>query len=453
MSAKALEELATMTTKRVLIISPHFPPVNAADMQRVRMLLPFFHENGCQAEVLAVESQQVASPLDPWLVDGLPAVVRVHRVKALGLHWSKVPGLGTLGLRALWALGKAGDKLLAGGKFDLVYFSTTVFDVLRLGPRWKRKFGVPFVLDYQDPWVNDYYRDHPDVVPPGGRLKYAVISAIHRLTEPRVLQHCLGMTSVSPAYPAQLDARYPWFQKVPRLVQPFPGAMRDFDRVINSPGRNRVFNVGDGHIHWVYIGVVVTGMFPALRALFKAIRTAMPGEELSRLRMYFIGTSYAPKGRAAPKVLPLASEYGLADQVVEQCDRIPYVDALRCLTAADALLAIGSDDPGYTASKIYPYLLAGKPLLAVYHEKSSIVSLIQTVGGAVCVPMSVPIDEDALATEIGRRWLSNRQYAETLPLDTNAFAPYTDRGSAVALCNFFELCLKQERNMAIDSNP
>lgn len=439
-------------TRRVLIVSPHFPPVNAADMQRVRMLLPFFLESGWQAEVLAVEPEQVASPLDPWLVDGLPAGVPVHRIKALGLQWSKVPGLGTLGLRALWALGVAGDKLLAAGGFDLVYFSTTVFDVLRLGPRWKRKFGVPFVLDYQDPWVNDYYREHPGVVPPGGRLKYAVISAIHRWTEPRVLRHCLGITSVSPAYPKQLDRRYPWLQRVPQVVQPFPGAQRDIDRVHSSQGYNRFFDAGDGNIHWIYIGVVIAGMYSALRALFKALKTSMPRAELSRLRMHFIGTSYAPNGHAEPKVLPLASEYGLANQVVEQCERIPYVDALRCLTAADALLALGSDDPGYTASKIYPYLLARKPLLAIYHENSSIISLIQTVGGAVCVPMKMPVDEEALAAEISRNWLSNQQYAETKSLNANAFAPFTDRGSALALCHFFEHCLDQERCTAADSN-
>ena len=431
-------------TRRVLIISPHFPPVNAADMQRVRMLLPFFLENGWQAEVLAVEPAQVSSPLDPWLVEGLPADVLVNRVKALGLNWSKVPGLGTLGLRALRALGNAGDNLLANGKFDLVYFSTTVFDVLQLGPRWKLRFGVPFVVDYQDPWVNDYYSKHSGVVPPGGRLKYAVISAINRRTEPRVLRHCIGITSVSPAYPAQLDARYSWFQKVPRLVQPFPGTRRDFERVVNSPGRNHFFNASDGQIHWVYIGVVVAGMLPALQALFKAIKTKMPGEELSRLRMYFIGTSYAPKGQAAPKVLSLAQAYGLTDQVVEQCDRIPYVDTLRCLTEADALLAIGSDDPGYTASKIYPYLLARKPLLAIYHQESSIISLIRAVGGAVCLPMSMPVDEDALAAEIAQVWLSDRQYAQTAPLNAAAFAPFTDQGCAKELCHFFDQCLAHE---------
>jgi len=430
--------------RRVLIVSPHFPPVNAADMQRVRMLLPFLLENGWQAEVLAVAPEQVSIPKDPWLVAGLPTNIKVHWVKALGLAWSRIPGLGSLGLRALWPLEAGGDRVLAGGGFDLVYFSTTVFDVLRLGPRWKSKFGVPFVIDYQDPWVNDYYLEHPDVVPPGGRLKYAVVSTLHRQAEPRVLRHCLGLTSVSPAYPKQLDARYPWLKVVPRLVQPFPGAQRDFERVTNSQGCNRLFDARDGNIHWVYIGVVIARMYPALRALFRAIGDAMPRAELNRLRMYFIGTSYAPGGRAVPKVLPLAGEYGLAEQVVEQCERIPYVDALRCLTEADALLAIGSDDPDYTASKIYPYLLARRPLLAIYHEESSIISLIRSVGGAVCVPMSPPIDEVALAAAVERRWLSKGQYAATVPLDADAFAPYTDRGSAQALCRFFERCLVQE---------
>ena len=43
--------------KRVLIVSPHFPPVNAADMHRARMVLPFLRENGWEAEVLAVRRE------------------------------------------------------------------------------------------------------------------------------------------------------------------------------------------------------------------------------------------------------------------------------------------------------------------------------------------------------------------------------------------------------------
>lgn len=68
-----------------LIVSSNFPPSNGPDMQRVRLLLPYFREQGLDAEVLAMEPGQVAASLDCLLIDGLPPEVRVHRVAALGL--------------------------------------------------------------------------------------------------------------------------------------------------------------------------------------------------------------------------------------------------------------------------------------------------------------------------------------------------------------------------------
>jgi hypothetical protein len=61
---------------------------------------------------------------------------------------------------------------------------------------------------------------------------------------------------------------------------------------------------------------------------------------------------------------------------VEQTDRVPYFEALQLLKDADLLLLIGSDDPQYTASKAYPYLLARKPLVAIIHERSPLVPLL-----------------------------------------------------------------------------
>ena len=40
--------------KKVLIVSPHFPPLNAPDMQRVRMSLPYFAAEGWEPVVLAL---------------------------------------------------------------------------------------------------------------------------------------------------------------------------------------------------------------------------------------------------------------------------------------------------------------------------------------------------------------------------------------------------------------
>jgi hypothetical protein len=531
---------------KVLIISPHFPPVNAADMQRVRLLLPHLAEAGILAEVLAVEAGQVNSPLDPWLLDGLPCQIPVHRVKALELNWGRLPGLGTLSFRALRALRKRGSELLRRSQklelgckksgfdtgrvgFDLVYFSTTQFGLHVLGPEWKHKFGVPYVIDYQDPWVSDYYRKHPEVVPPGGRLKYAVSSWISRRQEPRVLRHCSGITSVSAAYPRQLQARYPWLvvsgekqryekqkaettpllggggqqsgaagigcadlppeggtsafclstvdfvcstldinhliiasadaqnsaaasstiasdrHRLPSLVIPFPGDQRDLDRVPVDGTRQGVFDPNDGLIHWVYIGVCPPPMDLTLAAYFLALGHWLSEHDDIRksLRIHFVGTSYAKAGTGKSNVIKLARAAGVDDVVDEQTDRIPYSQTLRCLLDAGALIVLGTDDPGYTASKIYPYLLAEKPLLTVFHEESSVVKLIREVDGAVVVPFSTGEPVAAVAERIRREWLENERFRNPLPLDKEAFEPYTARVQAGQLAAFFRKCLEK----------
>jgi hypothetical protein len=524
---------------RVLLVSPHFPPVNGADMQRIRLLLPYFQELHISVEVLCVGPLQVAAPKDEWLTEDFPRDVSVHRVKALSLAWGKIPGLGTLTFRALGALRKKGNELLRGkleigkdraalldslaedirrkSRFDLVYFSTAQFGVHMLGPEWQKKFGVPFIMDYQDPWVSDYYRDHPEVVPPGGRLKYAVTSWLSRHQEPRVLQYCSGITSVSAAYPRELQVRYPWLhvggekQKVetkpsptgirqesgavwigcadlppegaissscpstldvnhlqiaaadagnsagassaaasgrhrlPSLVIPFPGDQRDLSRVKADGTRQDVFDPNDGLIHWVYIGVCPPPMDLTLAAYFLALGHWLSEHEEIRksLRIHFVGTSYAKAGTGKSNVMKLARAAGVDDVVVEQTDRIPYSHTLRCLLDAKALIVLGTDNPGYTASKIYPYLLAEKPLLTVFHEQSSVVRLVEEVGGAVGVSFRTGESPAEISQRIRSQWLDSGAFAKAVPLDEMAFEPYTVAAQAAQLAEFFRHCLDQ----------
>lgn len=459
---------------RVLIVSPHFPPTNAADSQRVRMVLPYFRENEIDAVVLSVEAGQTAAPQDAWLEEGLPPDVPVTRVKGLPLSWGRVPGLGTLTFRALGALRRKGDSLLRSGDFDLVYFSTTQFGIHALGPRWKTRFGVPFVLDYQDPWVSNYYKEHPQVAPPGGRLKYFISTLLSRFQEPRVLRQCAGITSVSTAYPKQLKERYGWLEiwhpfevsaplqarleeksklprngtsitRLPALVIPFPGDERDLVRVVESSITQSVFNPCDGNEHWVYVGRGGNDMAQAVNGIFAAVAMLLSGDAArrSRLRLHFIGTSYAAAGHGKKSIEPLAAAHGLEGIVEEHPGRIPYSETLRCLMDADALMVPGSDDPAYTASKIYPYLLAGKPLLAVFHEKSSVVELIRKVGGGNAVSFTTGQDSQGLGRQILEHAFLPGTTMRQVTLDKAAFAPFAASAQAKSLARFFRQCLAE----------
>lgn len=132
---------------RVLIISPYFPPDNAADMQRVRTSLPYFEKYGWIPEIVCVDGKYTDMSKDPLLLESIPKRIKIHKVKAFSKKNTSKFGLGSLALRSLWFYKSNVNRLLQSEKFDLIYFSTTQFPVCILGNYWKKKFNIPYVID------------------------------------------------------------------------------------------------------------------------------------------------------------------------------------------------------------------------------------------------------------------------------------------------------------------
>ena len=75
------------------------------------------------------------------------------------------------------------------------------------------------------------------------------------------------------------------------------------------------------------------------------------------------------------------------------------MDALRALTLADGLLALGSVDRHYTASKIFNCVLARRPMLTVFHDASPVVSFVRASGAGELVSY-----DDANRAEFEQAW-------------------------------------------------
>jgi len=425
--------------RQVLLVSPHFPPVNAADHQRIRMAIPHLGEFGWTPTVLTVRESAVVGTRDPLLLESLPEDLVIEACGALPRRTFGGGGMGSLGLRCLWPMALAGDRLLRDGAFDLVYFSTTQFPVMRLGPRWLRRFRVPYVLDYQDPWVSDYYRLN-GVRPPGGPLRFALANLVGRVSEPACVRGAAAITSVSESYPQQLHERYPDLPAERCHVLTFGAAERDFEVLEKHAVRQAFFDPHDGHTHWVYVGRGGADMRVALSGLFWALRRwrEVDPAAANRIRLHFLGTSYAGGAGAEKTVEPLAVEFGVGDMVEERPERMAYFEALRCLRDADALVVPGSNDPGYTASKLYPYILARRPLLAIFHEASSVLPILE----ATRAGQGISFSERDTAESIGRRiltnWIEDGCFARTPDVDWATFAPYTARERTRELCRIFD---------------
>jgi hypothetical protein len=364
--------------KRILIISPYFPPVNTADMQRVRMSLPYYKEFGWDAEVVAVDPKYTDLPQDELLIESVPAEIKVHYIKALSKKWTTKLGFGSISYRSYRAYRQKVNLLLESEKFNLIYFSTTQFQICTLGAYWKKRFKIPYVIDMQDPWHSEYYRDKPRQQQPP---KYWFSYRLNKFLEPIAMKQADGLVSVSAEYIKDIKARYPQIKHIPEATITFAAPELDFEIAARSQDKFEPLLDG-GFKNIVYIGRGGMDMYKAIVPVFEALKKGVCDEPelFGKLRFYFIGTSYAPKGQAMPTILPLARQYGLGNKIIEIPDRIGYYHALVTLQQADALFIPGSDDPQYTASKIFPYLLTGKPLLAIFNAGSPALDILNEYG-------------------------------------------------------------------------
>lgn len=372
--------------RRVLIVSPHFPPLNAPDMQRVRMSLPYYRAHGWEPVVLAVRDDRQVGVREPELLATVPDDITVLRASAIEPRLARRFGVGNIGLRAWFGLWAAGSRFLRQQGCDLVFFSTTQFITFTLGPLWRRRFGVPYVLDLQDPWRTDYY-ERPGAPPPPGGWKYRFARWEARLLEGPCVRRAAGLMSVSPAYIADLVARYPAVARIPSAALTFGASPADLERARDLSRAAPSFPRDQGQVHIVYTGASGPVMPHALLVLFSAFREyrQRSPERAARIRFHFIGTSYVAPGTGTPSVLPVARACGVEDAVTEIPHRIGFLDSARLQLQADVLLLLGSSDLAYSPSKVYLYFLTGRPILGLVFRDSVMEQLLDELNCAYLV--------------------------------------------------------------------
>jgi hypothetical protein len=382
--------------RRVLMISPHFPPDSTAGTHRVRLLAPHLREYGWEPTVLTVDPRDYEGALDPMLAASVPADLRVVRSRALPVRVTRPLGVGDLGLRAIEGLWREASHLMGHERYDALFITIYPVYPALLGPLLKKRFRVPFVLDYQDPWVGEWgLTVGPDA---GGRpdFRSRLSRFISTRLEPIALRAANGVTAVSRATYEQALRRTPG--ATPIVTEELPIGWDEADAAFlraHRPSTVPVMAGGDGLVHIAYVGTLLPTGFETLRAFFGALARVRERDHAlaDRVRVHFFGTSNQRSSAAPLRALPVAAEFGVQDLVTEQPARLDYFAALQALEDASAVLLIGSHEPHYTPSKVFPGMLSGRPLLAMYHARSTATDLLRRFGGPPAVRL-LTYDDD-----------------------------------------------------------
>jgi hypothetical protein len=429
--------------RNVVIVAPHFPPSNLAAVHRSRLFALHLPKFGWNVTILSVRPCYYEERLDPELAALVPDWLRVYRTPALRTRPLRL--FGDIGLRSLWWHYRALRHLTSTRRVDLVYIPIPPNYSALLGPLIKRQMGVPYAIDFIDPWVHTW---------PGCEVRFSKAWTSYQLSkvlEPIALRWSALVTGVAPAYYEGALRRYSWLDPERCVAMPYGAEATDFKPLYDRPRPPWLFDPDDGNLHVVYAGAMLPRAYSTLVALLQAVRWAGDAyrDEGARLRLHFIGTGSNKREADDRTVQPWADRYGLSEIVREHPRRMAYLDVLNHLKHAHAVLVMGSSEAHYTASKVFQAVLSKRPVFGLLHAQSSATSILRTANAGPVVTF----DSDHPATHqierIGRALLEAARGQAYTPETVNwkAFESYSAEQMARQLAQAFDSVVEADGSL------
>jgi glycosyltransferase involved in cell wall biosynthesis len=326
--------------KRVLIVSHCFPPVTNMGSHRIRRFVRHLPEFGWEPVVLTAPGAQETPGAE------------IHRVASVDLTalWRKFKrspsgdGSGRTMTTSLnrWVMipdkyfpwikpaARAGAALK---NIDAIYSTSDPLSDHLVALRISRETGVPFVAEFRDLWLGNPYfaRAHPT----------PLHRALHARLERRVVAGASAIVGLSRGIAGYFERHY---------VKPARVIYNCFDPEEYGPAAPPA-----GGFTVVYAGALYSSRSPEpfLAGFAQFVK------QHSDARFVIVG------GSPDLDLPAMVQRHGLTGHV-ELTGRVSHGEALRRMQAASVLLAVQSpDDDVHVPGKIFEYLGAGRPVLAV----------------------------------------------------------------------------------------
>jgi hypothetical protein len=278
---------------------------------------------------------------------------------------------------------RAASRLMADWRPDLLLASgppnTSLLAVYRLAQR----YDIPWVAELRDLWTDSHYYRFP-------RWRQRLEQRLER----RVLGSASGFLTVSEPLAEVLRLKY----RAPVAV------------VLNGYDPEDYPASAGGLLEKKFVRLVYTGMLMWSgveggmdpRPLFEALRRLGPLAEHIRLAFY---------GRRLQGARDAARTEGV-EHLVEVHDQVPYLESLRMQREADVLLLFLWNDPkepGVYTGKLFEYIGAGRPILAVGSADNVAAQLIRDRRAGVVLNDPARIAERLL------QWVEQKQNTGSIP--------------------------------------
>lgn len=372
-----------MKLKRILMIAYHFPPLaGSSGIQRTLRFVQHLPQFGWEPLVLTADPRAYEKTSQDLLAD-IPAGTVVTRAFALDTarHLAiagRYPGFLAQPDRWMtWQFDgiRQGMHLIKQYRPDVIWSTYPIATAHVIGAELQRRSGLPWVADFRDPMAQEGYPADPTTWQHFRRI------------EGLAMRHAGLALFTTPGAARVYRERYPDAKaRIEVLENGYDE--ETFAKAESALGERPPLN--PGYLTLLHSGIV----YPSERdptALLEALsklKHSQPGVA-AKLILRF-------RASAHDQLLhELASNYGIAN-AVEILPAIPYREALAEMLRADGLLILqAANCNDQIPAKLYEYLRANKPILALTPGEGDTGTTLATMGVKTIAALD---DSSAIAT-------------------------------------------------------
>ena len=404
-----------MTPRTLLILSYHFAPSAASATHRLLGFVRHLPSYGWRCVV-------VAPPGLPWeatdeaLLRRVPPATAIHQVPyPAGKLWKPLRWAAPWGCWLLRAWGES-TRVIRRHRPDAILTSGPPHHIHMLGRHLRRWWGLPWVADFRDPWVA------------GDPSTFGKPQGWEHGAEAAAMRDAQAIIANTPGARDLLAKAYPQFAaKMVSITNGYDP--ENFESNLAPPLSGPTLEI-------VHPGQMYANRDPG--PFVEAIRGVGVGERLGKaLRVRFIGGFMFPAQKTALR--NQISALGLEGAISIE-GQVSYAESLRAMVQGDVLLLV--DTPGRRAgvpAKLYEYIGAGRPILALAELDSDVAWVLRESG--VAHRIAPPLDAGAIRralTELLRDPATARCGGQPRPVQSR----FTRGSLAGELAGLLDSCLE-----------
>lgn len=370
---------------KVLMVAFHFPPQRGSSgIQRTLKFAQYLPALGWQPLVLSAHPRAYQDAGGPAYA-GPAEVTRAFALDSarhLALRGRYTRWLALPDRWVGWCLGAipAGLRLVRRQRPRVLWSTYPIASAHLIGLALHKLTGLPWVADLRDPMIDDAYPTDPWM-----RRSAAWI-------ERQTVRHAARVVCTTPGAVRSYRLRYP---ELP--PQRFCLIENGYDEEEFMQAPAPAAAAGGGPFVLLHSGIVYPSERdpePLFAALGRLRREGAPGIEDLRLRL-----------RAAVHedlLAALAHRHGIAE-LVDIVPALPYREALAEMLGADGLLVLqASNCNDQVPAKLYEYLRAARPVLALTDPAGDTAGLMRAAG----IDTVAPLDDSAAIAQALLRFVA-----------------------------------------------